>query len=111
MVAGGAESMSRAEFYIPGEFIKWGVGGRKDPRWGFFPRQHGSLSLWGLPPYDRIQRGRPMHQPIERFGELNSMMTWAETAAVKKALKKSGLTIQDMDLQSHWGTLLELQAQ
>jgi acetyl-CoA acetyltransferase len=65
----------------------------------------------GTTPYDRIQRGRPMHQSIERFGELNSMMTWAETAAVKKALKKSGLTIEDMDLQSHWGTLLELQAQ
>ncbi|MBN2126212.1 MAG: acetyl-CoA C-acyltransferase [Deltaproteobacteria bacterium] len=81
VVAGGAESMSRAEFYIPGEFIKWGVGGRTDPKWGFFPRQHGSMSLWGLPFYDRIQRGRPMHQPVERFGELNSMMTWAETAA------------------------------
>ena len=92
VVAGGAESMSRAEFYIPGEFIKWGVGGRTDPKWGFFPRQHGSLSLWGLPFYDRIQRGRPMHQPIERFGELNSMMTWAETAA-----KNEGITREEAD--------------
>lgn len=99
VVAGGADSMSRAEFYIPGEFIKWGVGGRTDPKWGFFPRQHGSLSLWGLPFYDRIQRGRPMHQPIERFGELNSMMTWAETAA-----KKEGISREDADrwaIRSH----------
>lgn len=99
VVAGGADSMSRSEFYIPGEFIKWGVGGRTDSKWGFFPRQHGSLSLWGLPFYDRIQRGRPMHQPIERFGELNSMMTWAETAA-----KKEGIKREDADkwaLRSH----------
>jgi len=88
VVAGGADSMSRSEFYIPGEFIKWGVGGRTDSKWGFFPRQHGSLSLWGLPFYDRIQRGRPMHQPIGRFGELNSMMTWAETAARKEAITR-----------------------
>jgi len=26
VVAGGAESMSRSEFYIPGELIKWGLG-------------------------------------------------------------------------------------
>ena len=92
VVAGGSESMSRAEFYIPGEFMKWGVGGRKDPKWGFFPRHHGSLSLWGLPFYDRIQRGRPMHQPIEKFGELNSMMAWAETAA-----KEEGITREEVD--------------
>lgn len=88
VVAGGAESMSRAEFYIPGEFIKWGVGGRVDPKWGFFPRNHGSLGLWGLPFYDRIQRGRPRHQPIDRFGELNSMMTWAETAAKNEGISR-----------------------
>lgn len=92
VVAGGSESMSRAEFYIPGEFMKWGVGGREDPKWGFFPRHHGSLSLWGLPFYDRIQRGRPMHQPIEKFGELNSMMAWAETAA-----KEEGITREEVD--------------
>ena len=88
IVAGGVESMSRAEFYIPGEFLKWGVGGRVDPKWGFFPRHHGSLGLWGLPFYDRIQRGRPRHQPIERFGELNSMMTWAETAAKNEDISR-----------------------
>ena len=92
VVAGGSESMSRAEFYIPGEFMKWGVGGRNDPKWGFFPRHHGSLALWGLPFYDRIQRGRPMHQPIEKFGELNTMMTWAETAA-----REEGITREEVD--------------
>jgi len=99
VVAGGAESMSRAEFYIPGEYMKWGVGGRMDPKWGFFPRNHGSMALWGLPLYDRIQRGRPNHQPIGRFGELNSMMTWAETAA-----KDEGISREDADrwaLRSH----------
>jgi acetyl-CoA C-acetyltransferase len=92
VVSSGAESMSRAEFYIPGDYLKWGVGGRTDPKWGFFPRQHGSLGLWGMPFYDRIQRGRPKHQPIERFGELNSMMTWAETAA-----KNESITRQEAD--------------
>jgi acetyl-CoA C-acetyltransferase len=87
-VAAGADSMSRAEFYIPGEQIKWGIGGKTDPKWGFFPRNHGSMSMWGLPFYDRIQRGRPMHQPVERFGELNSMMTWAETAAKNENISR-----------------------
>ncbi len=99
MVAGGAESMSRVEFYVPGEFIKWGMGGRSDPKWGVFPRQHGSLALWGIPFYDRIQRGRAMHQPIERFGELNSMITWAEAAA-----KNEGISREEVDkwaLRSH----------
>ena len=89
VVSAGADSMSRAEFYIPGEHIKWGMGGKTDPKWGFFPRQHGSLGLWGIPFYDRIQRGRPMHQPIERFGELNSMMTWAETAAKNEQISRA----------------------
>ena len=73
---------------FPGEFIKWGMGGRTDPKWGTMPRQHGSLAMWGIPFYDRIQRGRPNHQPIERFGELNSMMTWAETAAKNEKISR-----------------------
>ena len=89
VVSSGADSMSRVEFYIPGEHLKWGIGGKTDPKWGFFPRQHGSMDLWGIPFYDRIQRGRPMHQPIERFGELNSMMTWAETAAKKENITRA----------------------
>jgi len=99
VVAGGADSMSRAEFYVPGEYIKWGVGGKSDPKWGFSPRGHGSLSLWGIPLYDRIQRARPMHQPVDRFGELNSMMTWAEAAA-----REEGISREEADgwaLRSH----------
>jgi len=87
IVAGGVEHMSSAEFYIPGQ-IKWGIGGKTDPKWGFMPRGHGSLSMWGLPLHDRIQRGRVMSQPIDRFGELNSMMTWAETAAREEHISR-----------------------
>ena len=87
VVAGGVETMSSAEFYFPG-CIKWGIGGQSDPKWGFMPKGHGSLSLWGLPLYDRIQRARVMSQPIDRFGELNSMMTWAETAAREEDISR-----------------------
>jgi len=98
IVAGGMDSMSQAELYIPGE-IKWGIGGRSDEKWGFMPRGHGALSMWGIPLYDRIQRARVMSQPIQRYGELNSMMTWAETAA-----KKESITREEADkwsLRSH----------
>lgn len=88
IVAGGVEHMSSAEFYIPGEFIKWGMGGKRDPRWGFMPKGHGFLSMWGLPFFDRIQRARVMSQPIERFGELNSMMSWAEEAARREQVSR-----------------------
>ena len=88
VVAGGVESMSRAEFYVPGEYIKWGLESRRDQKWGFMPRGHGALSMWGLPFFDRIQRARVMSQPIERFGELNSMMSWAETAAKEENISR-----------------------
>jgi acetyl-CoA C-acetyltransferase len=81
VVAGGVESMSNAEFYLPGN-IKWGIGGSQGR-----PRGHGDLSMWGLPFYDRIQRARVMSQPEARYGVLPAMMTWAETAA-----KKEGIT-------------------
>jgi acetyl-CoA C-acetyltransferase len=99
VVAGGAESMSRSEFYIPGEYLKWGVGGRTDGKWGFAPRGHGNMNLWGMPIYDRIQRGRPMSQPWDRFGELSSMMVWAEAAA-----RDEGISREETDawaLRSH----------
>ena len=92
IVAGGVESMSRAEFYIPGEYIKKGIGGKNDPKFGFMPKGHGALPMWGLPVFDRIQRARVMSQPIERFGELNSMMSWAEIAA-----KTEGVTREAAD--------------
>ncbi len=93
VVAGGVESMSNAEFYLPGE-IKWGIGGKKG-----MPKGHGDLSLWGIPFYDRIQRARVMSQPVERYGILPSMMSWAETAA-----KEEGITREDCDrwaMESH----------
>ena len=98
VVAGGMDSMSRAELYIPGE-IKWGLGGKNDEKWGFMPKGHGALAMWGIPIYDRIQRARVMSQPIDRYGELNSMMTWAETAA-----KREGISREEADqwsLRSH----------
>ncbi len=80
VVAGGMDSMSRAELYLPGD-IRWGMGGKMDEKWGFMPRGHGALPMWGIPFFDRIQRARVMSQPVERYGELNSMMSWAEAAA------------------------------
>lgn len=82
VVAGGVESMSNAEFYLPGN-IKWGIGGYKG-----MPRGHGDLSMWGLPFYDRIQRARVMSQPEHRYGLLPSMMSWAETAAVEENITR-----------------------
>ena len=82
IVAGGVESMSNAEFYLPGS-VKWGVGGTKG-----MPKGHGDLSMWGLPFYDRIQRARVMSQPEERYGILPSMMSWAETAAKEEEISR-----------------------
>lgn len=82
VVAGGVESMSNAEFYIPGD-IKWGIGGKKG-----MPRGHGNLSMWGMPFYDRIQRARVMSQPESRYGVLPSMMSWAETAAEEENVSR-----------------------
>lgn len=82
IVAGGVESMSTTEFYIPGE-IKWGIGGKKG-----MPKGHGDLSIWGIPFYDRIQRARVMSQPEERYGILPSMMSWAETAAKEEGISR-----------------------
>lgn len=87
VVAGGMESMSQAEMYIPGE-IRWGLGGKTDKKFGFMPTGHGAMSMWGIPFFDRIQRGRVMSQPIERYGELNSMMTWAEEAAKQENISR-----------------------
>ncbi len=82
VVAGGSESMSSAEFYLPGS-IKWGIGGAKG-----MPRGHGDLSIWGLPLYDRIQRARVMSQPEERYGILPSMMSWAEAGASEHSITR-----------------------
>lgn len=90
----GVENMSQAEFYVPGNNIKWELGGK-----GSMPRGHGDINMWGIPFYDRIQRARVMSQPIDRYGTLPSMMSWAETAA-----SELGVTREECDawaLQSH----------
>jgi len=86
VVAGGVENMSSAEFYIPGS-IKWGIGGTGD-----MPRGHGSLATWGITVYDRIQRGRVMSQPVDRFGVLQTMMVWGDGAA-----KAENISREDCD--------------
>jgi len=91
--------MSRTEFYIPGDFLKWGVGGKVDTKWGLMPRGHGALSMWGFSFFDRIQRARVMSQPIERFGELNSMMSWAEKAAEHENITRA--QADEWALRSH----------
>ncbi len=98
VIAGGMDSMSQAEFYLPGD-IRWGMGGRKDEKWGLMPRGHGSLAIWGIPFFDRIQRARVMSQPVERYGELNSMMSWAEAAA--KAENITRRAADEWALRSH----------
>jgi acetyl-CoA C-acetyltransferase len=98
VIAGGMDSMSQAELYIPGD-IKWGLGGKSHEKYGFMPRGHGALAMWGIPLYDRIQRARVMSQPIGRYGELSSMMSWAEEAA-----KREHITRDEADrwaLRSH----------
>ncbi len=87
VIAGGMDSMSQAELYIPGD-IRWGLGGKNHEKYGFMPRGHGALAMWGLPFYDRIQRARVMSQPVARYGELSSMMTWAEAAAKKENISR-----------------------
>lgn len=91
VVAGGVESMSSAEFYIPGN-IKWGIGRGAGIQYADAPRGHGSLKMQGMVIYDRIQRSRPMHQPISRFGEIGSNMQWAEGVA-----KEINLTREECD--------------
>jgi len=48
VIAGGMDSMSQTELYIPGD-IKWGLGGRVHEKHGFMPRGHGALAMWGIP--------------------------------------------------------------
>jgi acetyl-CoA C-acetyltransferase len=102
VVAGGVESMSNAEFYLPGH-IKWGVGGKRG-----MPKGHGDLAIWGIPFYDRIQRARVMSQPEERYGILPAMMTWAETAAEEENISRADC--DEWALQSHRKACLAIQS-
>ncbi len=101
VVAGGVESMSNAEFYLPGH-VKWGIGGRKG-----MPRGHGDLSMWGMPFYDRIQRARVMSQPEERYGILPSMMSWAETGAQEEGISREAC--DEWSLGSHQKACLAME--
>jgi len=107
VAAGGVESMSNAEFYIPGS-IKWGIGRGSGISFADAPRGHGSLKMFGIPIYDRIQRSRPMHQPESRFGILVSNMAWAE-----KVAKELNISREDCDkwaLRSHQRAIAAIDA-
>lgn len=91
VVAGGVESMSTAEFYIPGG-VKWGIGRQGGIKADDSPRGHGSLGMFGITLFDRIQRSRPMHQPASRYGMIVSNMAWAENAA-----KEHNISREDAD--------------
>jgi acetyl-CoA C-acetyltransferase len=79
VVAGGAESMSNAEYYTT------------DTRWG--PRM-GSITL-----HDRLARAREKASPEERFGHIAGMIETAENLA-----RKHGISREEQDayaLRSH----------
>jgi acetyl-CoA C-acetyltransferase len=79
VLAGGAESMSRVEYYTT------------DARWG---GRLGSVTL-----HDRLVRGRATVSPEERFGHISGMVETAENLA-----KKYDIPREEQDayaLQSH----------
>lgn len=107
VVAGGVESMSNAEFYLPGS-IKWGIGRGSGVSFPDSPRGHGSLNLLGITLYDRIQRSRTMHQPESRFGAMASNMAWAD-----KAAEELNISREDCDkwaLRSHQRAIAAIDA-
>ena len=75
VIAGGAESMSNAEFYSTSS------------RWG---SRLGSITL-----HDRLERGRVRSQPEWRFGVIQSMMETADNLA-----QDYGITREDADAYS-----------
>jgi acetyl-CoA C-acetyltransferase len=72
VIAGGAESMSNVEYYT------------NDMRWG---ARMGSVKF-----HDRLERGREMSQPIERFGQIAGMIGTAENVA-----KECNITREEAD--------------
>lgn len=68
VIAGGAESMSSAEYYTPGA------------RWG--------TRLGDAPLYDRIARARERASPEERFGFISGMIETAENLARKHNISR-----------------------
>lgn len=68
VIAGGAESMSSAEYYTPGA------------RWG--------TRLGNAPLYDRIARARERASPEERFGFISGMIETAENLVRKHKISR-----------------------
>lgn len=68
VVAGGAESMSNAEYYTTG--TRWGA-------------RMGSIQL-----YDRLARSREKSSPDERFGHISGMIETAENLARKHNISR-----------------------
>jgi acetyl-CoA C-acetyltransferase len=80
VLAGGAESMSRAEFYALPE-IRWGV-------------RQGSLTL-----YDRLDRARETASPSEVVGYISGMIETAENVATKYGIPRDAQ--DEYALRSH----------
>ncbi len=72
VIAGGAESMSNVEYYT------------NEMRWG---ARMGSVKF-----HDRMERGRELSQPMERFGKIAGMIGTAENVA-----KECSITREESD--------------
>ena len=72
VIAGGAESMSNVEYYST------------DMRWG---SRMGSVKF-----HDRMERGRELSQPVERFGKISGMIETAENVG-----KEYNITREEAD--------------
>jgi acetyl-CoA C-acetyltransferase len=68
-IAGGVESMSQAEYYLPGA-VRWGL-------------KRGNVEL-----QDRIVAARVHTNPVERYGPIPSNITWAENIAAKYGIAR-----------------------
>jgi len=69
-LAGGVESLSRVEFYTPG-----------DLRWG---HRRGNIVL-----YDSLQRHRETAHPVERFGVIASVAQWCNNMAKEHGISRT----------------------
>ena len=68
-IAGGVESMSQAEYYLPGA-VRWGL-------------KRGNVEM-----QDRIVAARVHTNPVERYGPIPSNITWAENVAAKYGIAR-----------------------
>lgn len=68
-IAGGVESMSQAEYYLPGA-VRWGL-------------RRGNVEM-----QDRIAAARAHTNPDERYGPIPSNITWAENVGAKHGITR-----------------------